>query len=58
MYCKNFSIGVRGNDTRPYVSPDVEVIGVELQSCVMAGSDVHTDSDVHTEELVNEDFEW
>lgn len=52
MYCENFSIGGGDNDTRPYVSPDVEVIGVELQSCVMAGSDVHT------EKLVNEDFEW
>mgnify|MGYP004507012719 CR=1 FL=1 len=52
MYCKNFSIGVRGNDTRPYVSPDVEVIGIELQGCVMVGSEVCTES------LTNEDFEW
>ena len=42
MYCKKFSIG-GGNDTRPYVSPNVEVIGIEPQSSVMVGSDVSTD---------------
>ena len=52
MYCKNFSIGRGGNDTIPYVSPEIEVIGIELQSCVMAGSDVCTES------LGNDDFEW
>lgn len=52
MYLKKMSNGGGGNDTRPYVSPAVEVVGVELQNCVMAGSDVAT------ENLAYEDFGW
>ena len=37
---------------RPYVSPAVDVAGVELQNCVMVGSDVSTES------LTYEDFNW
>lgn len=49
MYSKNFGGG--GIDARPYVSPAVEVLGVELQKCVMAGSGV-------TETLSYDEFEW
>ena len=46
------SNGVGGIVARPYVSPAVEVVGVELQNCVMVGSDVAT------ENLAYDDFEW
>lgn len=36
---------------RTYVSPAVDVVGVELQKCVMAGSGV-------TETLSYDEFEW
>lgn len=42
-----------GGNARPYVAPDVEVVGIELQQCVMVGSEVAT------QRLIEEDFvEW
>lgn len=51
MYSKNLSGGGSIDSSRPYVSPALEVVGVELQKCVMAGSGV-------TESLTYEDFSW
>ena len=52
MYLKKMSNGGGGIVARPYVSPAVDVAGVELQNCVMVGSDVSTES------LTYEDFNW
>lgn len=52
MYLNKISNGGGGIVARPYVSPAVDVVGVELQNCVMAGSDVATES------LTYEDFGW
>lgn len=52
MYLNKISNAGGGIVARPYVSPAVEVVGVELQNCVMAGSDVAT------ENLAYDDFEW
>ena len=50
MYSKNLSGGGRTDSLRPYVSPTVEVVGVELSSYCFIGS-------TSTESLYEEDFE-
>lgn len=52
MFSKNLSGGGRIDSSRPYVSPAVEVVGVDLNSfCVLVGSNASTES------LYEENFE-
>ena len=50
MFSKNLSGGGRIDSSRPYVSPALEVVGVELNSYCFNGS-------ASTESLYEENFE-